>query len=125
MLYSVYVLVLVSAYLASIVFSHAAWNRLAHSTGAPQGRTLLVVAGNFLFFAATSSLLLIQYGGSLAWIPYLVICLAAAGYCYWSLICLSESGRRYRIVFLVDSGEALHIEDLVKLYGREAIIQER
>jgi len=60
-----------------------------------------------------------------AWVPYLVICLAAAGYCNWSLICLSESGRRYRIVFLVDSGEALHIKDLVKLYGREAIIQER
>jgi hypothetical protein len=60
-----------------------------------------------------------------AWVPYLVICPAAAGYCYWSLICISGSGRRYRIVFLVDSGEALHIKDLVKLYGREAIIQER
>jgi hypothetical protein len=41
------------------------------------------------------------------------------------LFAFLKAGAVIESCFLVDSGEALHIKDLVKLYGREAIIQER
>lgn len=125
MLYSAWIVILLLVYLASIFISHALWDRMSPTGLAPQGRALLVVAGNLLVFAILACLVVIRYGSDLAWIPYIVICLACFGYCYWSLICLSESGRRYRIVFLVDSGQAQTRADLAKLYGREAIVTER
>lgn len=125
MLYSAGVLLLLLAFLISTVLTHSLWNRLVPTDDAPQGRALLVVAGNFLIFVALASWAAIRDGESLAWIPYLAICVGSVGYCYWSLICLSESGRRYRIVFMVDSRQAATIGDLEKLYGREAIVGER
>jgi len=121
----VYVVILLFAYLTSIIFTHALWNRLARSTVAPQGRALLVVGSNLGIFAAVSSRAVIRLGGSLAWIWYIAICLLCVGYCYWSLICLSESGRRYHIVQLVNNGSARRFQDLARLYGCNTIVDER
>ena len=124
MLSSVYIALLLLAYLTSTVISHAVWNRLARSNAAPQGRALRIVVIQLLLFAAVGSWGARRYA-PLASMPYVGICLACFGYCYWSLICLSESGRRYQIVFLVASGRARNIGDLRTVYSSAIVVQQR
>ena len=112
-------------YLLTVVAVHAAWNRSAPSAGAPQGRALMVVLGTAgVYLVIASSWILLQ-GGDWSWVPYLGLCLLCLAYCYWSLICLSESGRRYRIAHLVHSGKARTVKEILGVYDRDAIVRER
>lgn len=112
-------------YLVTVVAAHAAWNRIAPSEGAPQGRALLVVLGTAICYLAAASYLILSGGGNWSWVPYLGICLLSLAYCYWSLICLSESGRRYRIAYLVHTREAKTVSEILRLYDRDVVVQQR
>ena len=112
-------------YLIAVVLTHATWNRLVPSTAAPQGRALLTALLHVVLFLGVASIAVWRAGASLAWLPYLAICLLCLAYCYWSLICLSESGRRYRIAQMVSSGEAENADQVLKIYNSRVIIRER
>ena len=112
-------------YLLTVVAAHASWNRLAPQQGAPQGRALLVVLCTATVFLAGATSWIVTRGANLSWIPYLGICLLCLAYCYWSLICLSESGRRYKIAQLVHIGEARTVDEILGIYDRDAVVRER
>jgi hypothetical protein len=113
------------AYLIAVVGTHAGWNRLAPSAAAPQGRALLTALFHFVLFLGVASIGAWRTGAPLAWLPYLAVCLLCVAYCYWSLICLSESGRRYRIAHMVLTGEAEHADDILRIYNSHVIIRAR
>jgi len=117
------------AFLGSCVVSHALWNRLllarSRQPRPPQGPALLVVMANVLVFLIAAVWTDFGPGSQPARLVYLGICMACIGQCYWSLICISESGRRFRIARLVHTGQAVTPGDIRRLYNKDLIIEER
>jgi hypothetical protein len=64
-------------------------------------------------------------GLALAWGLWAGIVLGGLAYCYWSLICLTESGRRYMIVELVAANPGITAMQIVNQYNRKQIIAVR
>jgi hypothetical protein len=80
---------------------------------------------NLAVFLAGAAWIDFGPGPKPAWLVYFGICMACIGFCYWVLICISESGRRFRIAHLVHTGQAVTPGDIRRLYNKDLIIEER
>jgi len=62
---------------------------------------------------------------SAAWTVWAAMVVFGLGYCYWLLVCLTESGRRYMIAELIDRNPGLTPAEIVARYNRFQIIAAR
>jgi hypothetical protein len=62
---------------------------------------------------------------SLGWLLYLLIATSGVSYCYWGLLVLTESGRRYIILERVDRQPGLQKADILGAYNAPLIVDLR
>ena len=64
-------------------------------------------------------------GVSVAWDVWTALVVSGLGYCYWLLVCITESSRRYMIAELVDQHPGITPAEIVRRYNRFPIIAAR
>lgn len=62
---------------------------------------------------------------AIEWSAYLALAGAGLSYCYWGLLVLTESGRRYIILEKVDRMEGVRKADIMKTYNAAHIVEHR
>lgn len=62
---------------------------------------------------------------SAAWGLWAAVVAGCVGYCYWLLVCLTESGRRYMITELIAANPGITPAEIVRRYNRHQIIAAR
>jgi len=90
-----------------------------------QGIALKAVLLGILIILSVIGVTCWRSGLSFAWGVWAGIVLGGLAYCYWSLICLTESGRRYMIVELVAANPGITAVEIVNQYNRKQIISVR
>jgi hypothetical protein len=117
-----------AVYLPFVFLLHSASYRVNPSLreSPAQGPAFKVVAAGALIFLALLAVILPFDGEWVSHLIFAVLGLACLGTFYFTFICVSESGRRYFLLTLLErSNRPLTREELAALYGKDYMIDVR
>lgn len=121
--------VLLAVYLPGVVILHRSGHRRAEQKARrqlpTQGIALRAVLTT-LFLALSALVTIAALGGiPLAWCIWAAVVLSGMGYCYWLLVCITESARRYIIADMIANQPGITPDEIVSKYNRYQIIAAR